>query len=69
MLDAARVCGAHLGSLGHCPMRYATKARVTRDPRDAIDRQFAIDHPRGVCFCWIHGADADHCQKKPATIR
>jgi len=35
--------------MGDCLKRYATKARVTGDPRDAIDPQLAINRPRGVC--------------------
>src|ERR1700676_4129611 len=44
--------------MGDSPKRYATKARVTRDPRDAIDWQLAINHPRGACVRGTHGPDA-----------
>jgi hypothetical protein len=46
------------------PKRHATKARMTRDPRDAIDRQLAINLSRGVCVRQIQGPEADYSQKK-----
>ena len=46
------------------PEGYAAEARVTRDPRDAIDRQLVIDHPIRLGRRGIHRPAADYREEE-----